>query len=176
MYPMPPISAARLYTRSMFRVATRQLSNLLRSRSSNSSATEASYSGCLMSTPRTQNPSDFRRRTRWWPMNPPAPVTRIRFALLIADSSLCDVFVARVPGLFLARAETARAGSESNRTVENSPVGDPLQIQSLGTDLRAPIAACAGAQLERFNGIRFAPLRARSTCSALGSVVIRGSV
>ena len=43
-----------------------------------SSAALGSNSGALISTPRTQNPSDFRRRTRWWPMNPPAPVTKMR--------------------------------------------------------------------------------------------------
>src|SRR6059036_2082342 len=35
-----------------------------------------SYSGFLISTPRTQRPLDFRNFTRWWPMKPPAPVTR----------------------------------------------------------------------------------------------------
>jgi len=35
-------------------------------------------SGACRSTPRTQCPCDFRCDTRWWPMNPPAPVTRMR--------------------------------------------------------------------------------------------------
>src|SRR6516162_5182886 len=72
------MSAARLYTRSMPRVAWRQFSYSRRSRTSNSSASDAAYSGRLISTPRTQNPSFLRRVTKWCPMNPPAPVTRIR--------------------------------------------------------------------------------------------------
>src|SRR5208337_1603534 len=41
-----------------------------------SSASLAAYSWRWRSTPRTQNPSDFRRLTRCPPMKPPAPHTK----------------------------------------------------------------------------------------------------
>src|SRR5277367_2996351 len=81
---MPPMSAARLKTRSMPRVANSQLEYSRRSSTSNSSASEAVYSGSLRSTPLTQKPSAFRRLTKWCPIKPPAPVTRMRSEFGIA--------------------------------------------------------------------------------------------
>src|SRR6476646_11890346 len=62
----------------MPRVAFWQSGQRRRSSNLKSSAALGSNSGALISTPRTHHPSDFRRRTRWWPMNPPAPVTKMR--------------------------------------------------------------------------------------------------
>src|ERR1039458_9723364 len=61
---------------------------LRRSRISNASLAEASYSGYLMSTPRTQCPSDLSLFTKWWPMKPPAPVTNTRFCFPISPCLL----------------------------------------------------------------------------------------
>src|SRR5690242_6395517 len=49
-----------------------------RSPITNSSASVRAYSGAFTSTPRTQWPRALSEVTRWWPMKPPAPVTRIR--------------------------------------------------------------------------------------------------
>jgi hypothetical protein len=56
MKPMPPMFAARAYTSSTPRDATKQASHRPRSRISNSWARVASYSGSRRSTPRTQYP------------------------------------------------------------------------------------------------------------------------
>src|SRR2546427_1301779 len=79
MNPMPPILAARLYTKSIPSVAFRQFPRSLRSRSSSSS--QYCPSPCplnVTSATLTMFPLFRSSLARWAPMNPPPPVTSMR--------------------------------------------------------------------------------------------------
>src|SRR3954451_6356818 len=142
---MPPMSAASAYTWSTPWVACSAASHRRRSSSSNSSASTSVYSGYRRSTPRTQYPFSFSRVTRWWPMNPPAPVTQTR--------SIAAVLPSRMPcsrthggcSVGAAVLDDREDGLPDDHGVERErPLLDVAQVE---TDRLLPVQVRAAADL-----------------------------